>query len=169
MTREEQRKKRKGLPREKTPDQRRQYIQNMARVDATATAELGLGSASQMMESTISTPSTETDLEAPIVSATKRTVSRPLMAGWPAYITAGATVLGIVAAAVLYIASMKTDIATNATMLKNLEKSQDSLREMLRSEITRIEVSFEKKLATAITYLRGSDKESKRQGAEGSR
>jgi hypothetical protein len=64
---------------------------------------------------------------------------------------------------------MKTDIATNATMLKNLEKSQDSLREMLRSEITRIEVSFEKKLATAITYLRGSDKESKRQGAEGSR
>lgn len=145
--------KRPGKPaRQKTPEQRRQYTRQIATVEGSSTADLDLGFAGQALDSTVSAPSPEQALETPPVPP--RPPRRSKKINWTGIMAAIAGI-GLVAAAVAYVVSMKSDIASNAATIRSLERSQESLGTTLRHEIQRVEAAFERRLREVMSYFRG--------------
>lgn len=147
---------RRGRPaRQKTPEQRRQYLRQIASREASATADIGAGIGGTE-ESTTTPPSIEEGIP---VGAGPPGPGGPGRWGW---MIARAPVIGTVllgigmlAGAILYIADMKSEITGNTAAIRGWERSQENLEARLRREIDRVESFFEKRLAELVNFLRG--------------
>ena len=73
----------------------------------------------------------------------------------PGWVSAALVAVGLMAAAILYVAGMKTDISVAGAKIDALQKSQDSWTSNLKAEISRVETSLDSKLARLSEILQG--------------
>lgn len=142
-------------PRQKTPEQRRQYVRQIGSRETSGTADMGF-EIPVADDSTASIPSIVE--EVPVGAGVRGNGGSSWWGGMTAaatLIASGVAAVGMLGGAILYITNMKSEIAANTAAIKSLEKSQENLEAGLRREIDRVENVLERRLGDLLTYLRG--------------
>ena len=144
------------LPRGKTPGMRKDYMRQIARQDASSTADTDYFAAMQGKDSTYSRPSLEVSSED--LSGPPPWYTRPLMPRWASVAMVYIAALGLLGGAIWFVASMKSDITENRERLRSLERSEASFQESVRHEIERLEKSAEKTLSEVRALFQGQSR-----------
>ena len=155
MSSKRDRAKRRGVPRDKTPGMKKEYLRQIGSVEASGTAGADSFVTMHGMDSTNSRPSLEAGVEAPESSVPPPRDGRPLMPRWASIATVCLTAIGIIGGALWFVASMKSDITENRERIRSLERSYSSLQDLIRHEVGRLERSFEQRFSEIIAIFQG--------------
>lgn len=142
-----------GLPRDKSPDMRKEYLKYVARHDASSTADTDYFASVQGKDSTKSTPTLGYDVGD---AGGRPGVSwrvRPLLPKWAAVATVSIAAVGLLAGGIWMVASMKSDITENRVKIDSIEASAKMNQDFVRREVDRLERLIEKSASEAKAFL----------------